>query len=184
VLHGRRQHLINVFLWPTTQGRAMCPNARDRQGYHLRHWTTPDYTYWVASDLNLAELQDFVRLLQQADSEEPSRHRVRSTTTGAPESDRNSRVRNGATVVVIRVKRTTAAEYADGASRRALTTLWNCGIGSDSTDIIRTPPALERWYSSLTQIDPIPPESLQSPNCEAKISVFAAARAPSTCQRS
>ena len=45
------------------------PNARDRQGYHLRHWTTSDYTYWVASDLNLAELQDFVRLLQQADLE-------------------------------------------------------------------------------------------------------------------
>ena len=66
--YGRRQHLINVFLWPTTQGQSDGPNARDRQGYHLRHWTTPDYTYWVASDLNVAELQDFVRLLQQADS--------------------------------------------------------------------------------------------------------------------
>ena len=66
--YGRRQHLINVFLWPTTQGQSDAPNARDRQGYHLRHWTTPEYTYWVASDLNLAELQDFVRLLQQADS--------------------------------------------------------------------------------------------------------------------
>jgi anti-sigma factor RsiW len=67
--YGRRQHLINVFLWPTTQGQSDVPNARDRQGYHLRHWSTPDYTYWVASDLNSAELQDFVRLLQQADSE-------------------------------------------------------------------------------------------------------------------
>ena len=66
--YGRRQHLINVFLWPTTQRQSAGPNARDRQGYHLRHWTTPDYTYWVASDLNVAELQDFVRLLQQADS--------------------------------------------------------------------------------------------------------------------
>jgi len=65
--YGRRQHLINVFLWPTTQGQSDAPNARDRQGYHLRHWTTPEYMYWVASDLNLAELQDFVRLLQQAD---------------------------------------------------------------------------------------------------------------------
>jgi len=66
--YGRRQHLINVFLWPTTRGRGDVSNAGDRQGYHLRHWSTPNYTYWVASDLNATELQDFVRLLQQADS--------------------------------------------------------------------------------------------------------------------
>jgi hypothetical protein len=38
-------------------------------------------------------------------------------------SDRNSRVRSGATVLGSSSKRTTAAEYADGASRRALSTL-------------------------------------------------------------
>jgi anti-sigma factor RsiW len=66
--YGRRQHLINVFLWPATSGPAEGPATRDRQGYHLLHWTTPEYAYWVASDLGPAELHEFARLLQQADS--------------------------------------------------------------------------------------------------------------------
>ena len=66
--YGRRQHLINVFLWPVTRGPRNAPKSRDRQGYHLLHWTTPDYTYWVVSDLGLTELHDFARMVQQGDS--------------------------------------------------------------------------------------------------------------------
>jgi anti-sigma factor RsiW len=66
--YGRRQHLINVFLWPATRALGGAPQTRDRQGYHLLHWTTPDYVYWVVSDLGPAELHDFARLVQQADS--------------------------------------------------------------------------------------------------------------------
>jgi len=68
LVYGRRQHVINVFQWPAARGSAGGPSARTRQGYHELHWTTPDYTYWVVSDLGLAELQEFVLLLRQADS--------------------------------------------------------------------------------------------------------------------
>ena len=68
--YGRRQHFINVFLWPRARGPSGTPNGRDRQGYHLRHWTTSDYAYWVVSDLGTADLGDFVRLVQRADSAE------------------------------------------------------------------------------------------------------------------
>ncbi len=44
------------------------PSTRTRQGYHLLHWATADYTYWVVSDLGLPELEDFAGLLRQADS--------------------------------------------------------------------------------------------------------------------
>ena len=67
LVYGRRQHVINVFVWPGTRGVTVGSNVRDRQGYHLLHWRTPDYTYWLVSDLGLAELQDFAQLLQQAD---------------------------------------------------------------------------------------------------------------------
>ena len=67
LVYGRRQHVINVYLWPAAGG-ANAGATRTRQGYHVLHWTTPDYTYWVASDLGLAELQDFVALLQGADA--------------------------------------------------------------------------------------------------------------------
>lgn len=67
LVYGRRQHVINVFQWPA-RGSAGGPSMRTRQGYHELHWTTPDYTYWVVSDLGLAELQEFAQLLHQADS--------------------------------------------------------------------------------------------------------------------
>ena len=68
LVYGRRQHLINVFLWPVARRPAAAPASRTHQGYHLLHWTTADYTYWVVSDLGLPELGDFAGLLAQADS--------------------------------------------------------------------------------------------------------------------
>jgi len=68
LVYGRRQHTINVFLWPPERGSAGGPSTRTRQGYHELHWTAGDYTYWVVSDLGLAELRDFAQLLRQADS--------------------------------------------------------------------------------------------------------------------
>jgi anti-sigma factor RsiW len=67
LVYGRRQHLINVFLWPAA-GPAGGGSPVVRQGYHLLHWTTPEYAYWVASDLGLPELNDFAGLLQLGDS--------------------------------------------------------------------------------------------------------------------
>ena len=66
-----RQHVINVFLWPAGHGPAGGPAAVTRQGYHLLHWTTPDYAYWVVSDLALPELRDFAGLVQRGDSAAP-----------------------------------------------------------------------------------------------------------------
>jgi len=66
--YSRRQHVISVFVWPADQGRTARPRATTRQGYHLLHWATPAYAYWVVSDLGLAELGDFVALLQRGDS--------------------------------------------------------------------------------------------------------------------
>src|SRR2546430_4977996 len=68
--YSRRQHVISVFLWPAGQGggRTAGPGDATRQGYHLLHWVTPAFTYWVASDLGLSELRAFGTLLQRGDS--------------------------------------------------------------------------------------------------------------------
>jgi anti-sigma factor RsiW len=68
LVYGRRQHVINVFLWPAESGPTGGPAATTRQGYHLLHWTTPAYSYWVASDLGLVELRDFATLIGRGDS--------------------------------------------------------------------------------------------------------------------
>ena len=67
LVYGRRQHVINVFQWPA-RGSAAGPSMRTRPGYHELHWTTLDYSYWVVSDLGLAELQEFAQLLREANS--------------------------------------------------------------------------------------------------------------------
>ncbi len=68
LVYGRRQHLINVFLWPTIHGQIGGASTSTRQGYHVLHWTSVDYSYWAVSDLGMTELQEFVGLLQHADS--------------------------------------------------------------------------------------------------------------------
>ncbi len=69
LVYGRRQHLINVFLWPVAQqGPADEHGTGTRQGYNMLHWATRDYAYWVVSDLGTAELGEFAGLLRQSDS--------------------------------------------------------------------------------------------------------------------
>lgn len=66
--YGRRQHLINVYVWPIGGAWSGGPPMMERQGYHLLHWATAENVYWVVSDLGLAELRDFAAFLTQADS--------------------------------------------------------------------------------------------------------------------
>ena len=54
-----------------TRSRAQGPATQTRQGYHLLHWNTSAYVYWVVSDLGLVELREFSQLLQEADSARP-----------------------------------------------------------------------------------------------------------------
>ena len=68
LVYGRRQHLINVFIWPTGAGPAAGSSTGTRQGYHMVQWASGGYTYWAVSDLGTTELQEFVGLLRQADS--------------------------------------------------------------------------------------------------------------------
>jgi anti-sigma factor (TIGR02949 family) len=82
LVYGRRQHFINVFLWPARDGPANAPADVLRQGYRLLHWTTPEYTYWVVSDLGMAELREFTQLLRAADSAGSGPAVRRGTTQG------------------------------------------------------------------------------------------------------
>ena len=66
VVYQRRKHLINLFIWPSTE--ASVPKAVMRQGYNLIHWTQAGMTYWAASDLNYKELGEFARLVQDPTS--------------------------------------------------------------------------------------------------------------------
>ena len=64
LVYQHRQHYINVFVWPSTGPSDASERALVRQGYNLINWTNTGMNYWAISDLNLAELQQFVQLLQ------------------------------------------------------------------------------------------------------------------------
>jgi len=64
LVYQRRQHLINVFVWPAKNGSKSTAQASVSQGYNLIRWTNSGMEWWAISDLNLAELQQFVQMLQ------------------------------------------------------------------------------------------------------------------------
>ena len=63
LVYKRRQHIINVFVWPTS-GREASPRAYTRKGYNVFHWTRSHMEYWAVSDLNSGELRELVNDLE------------------------------------------------------------------------------------------------------------------------
>jgi anti-sigma factor (TIGR02949 family) len=64
VVYSRRQHIINVYLWPSA-GDDRKESTVSAQGYHLVSWRKGQVESWVVSDLNAAELSDFVALFRR-----------------------------------------------------------------------------------------------------------------------
>jgi len=68
LVYGRRKHLINVFVWPSTESARESSGPRSVatiQGYNVLHWTKPGLTWWAVSDVNSKNLDEFARLLQE-----------------------------------------------------------------------------------------------------------------------
>jgi anti-sigma factor RsiW len=63
LVYQRQKHTINVFVWPAGDRNAGLEENAIR-GFHLRHWARDGLAFWAVSDLNDAELTDFVRALQ------------------------------------------------------------------------------------------------------------------------
>ena len=64
LVYQRRQHLINVFIWPVTAAGSDRGKEDAQQGYNAIHWTSAGVCYWAVSDLNRDELREFVGLLK------------------------------------------------------------------------------------------------------------------------
>jgi anti-sigma factor RsiW len=58
-VYSRRQHIINVYSWPSRSGTASSTAAAEH-GYNLVEWRRDGVDLWAVSDLNRAELDQFV----------------------------------------------------------------------------------------------------------------------------
>src|SRR5436305_6758168 len=65
VVYQHRQHTINLFIWPLTAERGNDSKEMSQQGYNAIHWIEAGMSYWAVSDLNRAELQQFVSLIRE-----------------------------------------------------------------------------------------------------------------------
>ncbi len=66
VVYGRRQHVINVFSWPSP-GAPEPPRATSTgNGYHIIHARRSGEEVWIVSDLSLPELDEFSRMVISA----------------------------------------------------------------------------------------------------------------------
>ena len=71
LIYQRRQHTINVFVWPASDSSAAV-DARSIRGFHTRHWTRVGMSFWAVSDLNDSELGELARALQAGPQASPA----------------------------------------------------------------------------------------------------------------
>jgi anti-sigma factor RsiW len=72
LVYQRRQHLINVYVWPAPGVGDAAVSDTGRQGYNITHWTRAGMSWWVASDLNSGEFGTFVNLVRAAPASVPA----------------------------------------------------------------------------------------------------------------
>jgi len=58
LIYKRREHTINLFVWPTGDADSKARTMAIK-GYNLVTWTRSHMAYWAASDLNANELTEF-----------------------------------------------------------------------------------------------------------------------------
>jgi len=64
LVYKRRQHMIDVFVWPGEGGGAVLT----RDGFNVERFAKNGMRFWLVSDLNRNELHDLARLLEDASS--------------------------------------------------------------------------------------------------------------------
>ncbi|MBV9653144.1 MAG: anti-sigma factor [Acetobacteraceae bacterium] len=66
LVYGRRQHLIDLYVWPEEGRPDVAPTSDSRNGYNMLRWRQGGMMFWAVSDLGAQELADFVRLWRAA----------------------------------------------------------------------------------------------------------------------
>ncbi|PTY06586.1 anti-sigma factor [Opitutaceae bacterium EW11] len=65
LVYRRRQHAINLFIWPARR-EAAPPVTRERDGYNVVSWTDGSFNFLAVSEIPAVELADFAEEIRQA----------------------------------------------------------------------------------------------------------------------
>lgn len=64
LVYQRRQHYINLFVWPAPSSTDQVKQDTTQQGINVICWTASGMNYCAVSDVNDEDLREFVRLIQ------------------------------------------------------------------------------------------------------------------------
>jgi anti-sigma factor RsiW len=64
LIYQRRKHFINVYVWSDPGAASPTKTLEPRQGYNLMRWVGGGFQFWAVSDVNPADLAEFVRLFE------------------------------------------------------------------------------------------------------------------------
>jgi anti-sigma factor RsiW len=62
LIYQRRQHLIDLYVWPVGGHLDHAPTEGSRSGYNYLHWSQDGMAFWAVSDLAPDQLAEFVAL--------------------------------------------------------------------------------------------------------------------------
>lgn len=65
LIYQRRQHLINLFVFPSNGDEDRANQMFARQGYNVVVWNRSGMCFWAVSDVNLNDLQEFAADLRE-----------------------------------------------------------------------------------------------------------------------
>ncbi len=66
--YQHRKHIINLFIWRSTESAKSVERTLTVQGYNAFGWNSGGLTFWAVSDVNKDDLQQFVKLYQSETS--------------------------------------------------------------------------------------------------------------------
>lgn len=69
LVYRRREHVINVFVWPARLPALRPLELTQRQGYQVAAWGQGGMNYAIISDLNAAEVRELIQLIQQQETD-------------------------------------------------------------------------------------------------------------------
>jgi anti-sigma factor RsiW len=64
LVYQRRQHVINLFVFPSPDDSDSASTAVMKQGFYVINWKSSGMVFWAVSDLNQSELLEFARALE------------------------------------------------------------------------------------------------------------------------
>ena len=64
LIYHRRQHIIDLYVWPDEEHGDTSPTPGSLSGYNFLHWRQGGMVFWAVSDLDATELAEFARLVR------------------------------------------------------------------------------------------------------------------------